>query len=408
METVNLKSSSKPDNPQVTSCINIYSENIVHKQKNNSNFANCTDKTLLHNTNTTFTYMTTDRQFMMRCLQLAQMAEGNTTPNPMVGAVIVYQGRIIGEGYHHQAGRPHAEPNAIASVADKSLLARSTLYVSLEPCAHWGKTPPCAQLIADRKIPRVVVATLDPNPKVAGKGIEIMRRAGIEVTIGTLENEARQLNRRFITVHEKQRPYVILKWAQTADQFIDICRTTPCGGPVKISNSITKTLNHQIRTTEDAIMVATTTAMLDDPHLTVTKWSGKNPLRVLLDRTCRIPASARIFDQAAKTLIFTSAEGYARRTATTGNIIYRIVTFDDTLPQQIFTSLAELGINSIIIEGGAKWLQTVIDSGMWDEARIETAPSFLHNGVKSPEISGSIVKTEYFKDNVITHLIPVK
>lgn len=345
---------------------------------------------------------------MMRCLQLAQMAEGKTSPNPMVGAVVVCDGRIIGEGYHHRAGEPHAEPNAIASVADQSLLRKSTLYVSLEPCSHWGKTPPCANLIVEKQIPKVVVATLDPNPKVAGRGIEIMRQAGIDVTVGVLENEARQLNRRFMTVQEKHRPYIILKWAETADKFIDSCRLTPGNGPVKISTSVTKTLNHQVRATEDAIMVATTTAVLDNPHLTITKWSGKNPLRVVLDRTCRIPATARIFDSAATTLVFTSAKGYAKRKAAADNIIYRIVTFDDTLPQQIMTHLYGLNISSIIIEGGAKWLQTVIDAGLWDEARIETSPALLHNGVSSPKIDGFTVKTEHFGRNTIRHLVQTR
>jgi diaminohydroxyphosphoribosylaminopyrimidine deaminase/5-amino-6-(5-phosphoribosylamino)uracil reductase len=253
-------------------------------------------------------YEVRDELYMMRCLQLAAMAEGQTSPNPMVGAVIVYDGKIIGEGYHHRAGEPHAEPNAIASVRDEALLKEATMYVSLEPCSHWGKTPPCADLIVRKGLKRVVIATLDPNPKVAGRGVKILQDAGIEVTVGVMEKEARWLNRRFMTVQEKRRPYVILKWAETADGIIDVCRKEKGSGPIKISNSVTKTLNHQVRVEEDAIMVATKTALLDDPHLTVTKWTGKNPVRVLLDRTLRVPADYRIFDGAAKTIVFTNAQ----------------------------------------------------------------------------------------------------
>ena len=270
-------------------------------------------------------YELLDELYMMRCLQLAAMAEGQTSPNPMVGAVIVHDGRIIGEGYHHRAGEPHAEPNAIASVKDESLLREATMYVSLEPCSHWGKTPPCADLIVRKGLKRVVIATLDPNPKVAGRGVKILQDAGIEVTVGVMEEEARWLNRRFMTVQEKHRPYVILKWAETEDGIIDVCRDSlykplsptdsspnleehlKCG-PIKISSSVTKTLNHQVRVEEDAIMVATKTALLDDPHLTVTKWTGRNPVRVLLDRSLRVPADYRIFDGAAKTIVFTNAQ----------------------------------------------------------------------------------------------------
>ena len=243
---------------------------------------------------------TQDELYMSRCLQLAAMAEGQTSPNPMVGAVIVLDGKIIGEGYHHRAGEPHAEPNAIASVVDEGLLKEATMYVSLEPCSHWGKTPPCADLIVRKGLKRVVIATLDPNPKVAGRGVKILKDAGIDVTVGVLEEEARWLNRRFMTVQEKGRPYVILKWAETEDGIIDVCREEKGNGPIRISNSVTKTLNHQVRVEEDAIMVATKTALLDDPHLTVTKWTGKNPVRVLLDRSLRVPANYRIFDDAAR------------------------------------------------------------------------------------------------------------
>lgn len=352
--------------------------------------------------------LTDDEKYMSRCLQLAQMAEGKTSPNPMVGAVVVHNDKIISEGYHHKAGCPHAEPNAINAVKDKQLLQNSTLYVSLEPCCHRGKTPPCAQLIIDSHIPRVVVATLDPNPKVAGKGVEMMKKAGIDVTLGILEKEAKELNRRFFTFQTQNRPYVTLKWAETADHYIDKCRNQLGNGPVKISNNITKTLNHHLRYTEDAIMVATTTALLDNPHLTITKWCGQNPLRVVIDRTCKIPADAKIFDFSAKTLVFTSAEYRQNRKDTAENVEYKEVIFDNTLPEQILNYLAQIDISSIIIEGGAKWLQTIIDSNLWDEARVETSPATLHSGIKAPKIEGTIVRIEHFDKNIITHIKPYK
>ena len=375
-------------------------------------------------------YEVQDELYMMRCLQLAAMAEGQTSPNPMVGAVIVYDGKIIGEGYHHRAGEPHAEPNAIASVRDEALLKEATMYVSLEPCSHWGKTPPCADLIVRKGLKRVVIATLDPNPKVAGRGVKILQDAGIEVTVGVMEKEARWLNRRFMTVQEKRRPYVILKWAETADGIIDVCRKEKGSGPIKISNSVTKTLNHQVRVEEDAIMVATKTALLDDPHLTVTKWTGKNPVRVLLDRTLRVPADYRIFDEAAKTIVFTNAQCTTRglepwrkmhnaqcvdpsvlRTPPLkqgrnigDNVEFVGIDFEGDVVRAVMDELYKRGIMSIIIEGGAQWLQTVIDSGLWDEARvergadsiqcimhnakctIEEARNLSRNGVKAPKI----------------------
>ena len=354
-------------------------------------------------------YEVQDELYMMRCLQLAAMAEGQTSPNPMVGAVIVHDGRIIGEGYHHRAGEPHAEPNAIASVKDESLLREATMYVSLEPCSHWGKTPPCADLIVRKGLKRVVIATLDPNPKVAGRGVKILEDAGIEVIVGVMEKEARWLNRRFMTVQEKHRPYVILKWAETEDGIIDVCREEKGSGPIKISNSVTKTLNHQVRVEEDAIMVATKTALLDDPHLTVTKWTGRNPVRVLLDRSLRVPADYRIFDDAARTIVFTNAQCTTRglepwrkmhnaqyadpsvlRTPPLkqgrnigDNVEFVGIDFEEDVVRAVLDELYKRGVMSIIIEGGAQWLQTVIDSGLWDEARVERGPHsiqcIMHN-----------------------------
>ncbi len=346
--------------------------------------------------------ITADELYMKRCLQLARFAEGRTSPNPMVGAVVVHDGKIMGEGYHHRAGLPHAEPNAIGQVSD-DILRQSTLYVSLEPCSHWGKTPPCADLIIRKQIPRVVIAMLDPNPLVAGRGIKMMQDAGIDVKVGVLENEARELNHRFLTAQEKHRPYVMLKWAQTADGFIDALRTEPGNGPVKISNPITKALNHKIRTEEGAIMVATRTALLDNPHLTVTKWSGKSPVRLLLDMNCRVPATQKIFDPAARTVVFTSSENephYHKSIKTlTPHDHITIVPLDcsQPLPPQVLAFLHSEKIDSVIIEGGTQWLQTFIDLGLWDEARIETSSAIINSGVKAPVISGITIATD---DNI--------
>jgi len=345
-----------------------------------------------------FFCLSVDEIYMQRCLQLAMRAEGLTSPNPMVGALLVVDGRIIAEGYHHKAGLPHAEPNAINQVDDAELLKKATLYVSLEPCSHYGKTPPCCELIIRKHIPKVVIATLDPNPLVAGRGVRMLRDAGIEVVTGVLEDEARYLNRRFLTFQLHHRPYVILKWAQTADGFIDIRRSEKGSGPLKISNAITKTLNHQMRTTEDAIMVATTTAMLDDPHLTVTKWSGNNPLRVLLDRTLRVPVESRIFDDAAKTLVFTEQSADSPLRIIKPNIEYCNIDFCNNIVTQVLHALYERQVLSIIIEGGSRWLQTVIDSGLWDEAHVETGAVTIGDGVEAPQIkpNGSLgVKVLY-------------
>ena len=380
-----------------------------------------------------------DEIYMKRCLQLALMAEGNTFPNPMVGAVIVHQGKIIGEGYHHKAGLPHAEPNAIYSVKDQSLLKDSTLYVSLEPCSHYGKTPPCAKLIIDKQIPRVVIACLDPNPLVSGRGVKMLQEAGIEVKTGVLESEARRLNRRFITFQEKHRPYVILKWAQTADGFIDIAREDIGNGPIKISNGVTKTLNHQLRSTEGAIMVATRTALLDNPHLTTSKWSGNNPARVVLDRRGIIPETNKIFDNRATTLVLTTKEGAVKhliqrsnylnqnkiksipekdkdlyfekgnsiiKLFENDNIEYITIDFDTNIVTQILDNLYHYNIQSIIIEGGSMWLNTVINSGLWDEARIETSKSIINTGIKAPFIDGIEIKSEIIGDNIIRILAP--
>lgn len=338
----------------------------------------------------------TDEIYMGRCIELARFAEGKTAPNPMVGAVIVHNGRIIGEGYHHKAGLPHAEPNAIASVCNQNLLKESTLYVNLEPCSHYGKTPPCAKLIVEKGIKRVVIAMTDPNPKVSGRGISMLREAGIEVRVGVLEKEARELNHRFITYFEKKRPYVMLKWAQSADGYIDKQRSEKGCGPIRISNDVTKTLNHQHRTEEDAILVGKKTAELDDPHLTSRKWTGKNPLRCVIDRHLMLPKESKLMDGTVPTLVFTEREIDDKE-----NIIYRHADFDGNLAQSILDELYNYGVQSVIVEGGAMTLSWFIDNGLWDEARIETSPIKLKEGVRAPILSGVLVETEYYYDNRI-------
>ena len=243
--------------------------------------------------------MTIDEKYMKRCLDLAILGNGNTAPNPMVGSVIVYNGKIIGEGYHQKCGEAHAEVNAIKSVKDHELLKKATLYVNLEPCAHQGRTPACSLLIRTKQIPRAVIGCIDTFSKVAGKGVEILTNSGCDVTVGVLEKESREINRRFFTFHEKKRPFIILKWAQTLDGFIDKMRTPDMPiKPIWITNELARTVVHKWRSQESAIMIGTNTATKDNPKLNVRDWTGENPVRVVVDRNLRIPQSAYIFDKS--------------------------------------------------------------------------------------------------------------
>ena len=338
--------------------------------------------------------METDELYMRRCLQLAQQAEGQTAPNPMVGAVLVHNGVIIGEGYHHRCGLPHAEVNAIASVKSQELLPESTLYVSLEPCSHYGKTPPCAKLIIEKRIPRVVVGMGDPNEKVNGRGIAMLREAGVEVIEHVLEPECRWLNRRFITFHTKKRPFILLKWAQTADGFIDKIRDDASTPPLRISNEVTKTLNHQIRSVESAILIGTNTALLDNPHLTSRKWGSRNPVRMVVDRSLCIPADYRLLDDGAQTVVFN-----AKKDETIGNISYVRLDFEQNIVPQMVDYLYQHELQSVIVEGGRQLLQSFIDLDLWDEARIETSPVTIGDGVKAPNFPMNPTKIELFGQN---------
>ncbi len=315
---------------------------------------------------------------MQRCFDLALEGAGSVAPNPMVGAVLVYNDRIIGEGYHEKYGEAHAEVNCIKSVSieNRHLIQSSTLYVSLEPCAHYGKTPPCSQLIIDHQIPKVVIACADPFSKVNGKGIENLKAAGIEVVLGVLEEEAKYLNRRFFVFHQKKRPFIILKWAETEHHFIGSDREER----LFISNDISNLLVHRWRSEETAIMVGTNTALKDNPSLTNRLWSGKNPIRILLDRHLKVSQDSNIFQTEATTIIFNELKSDIEE-----NLIYVQIDFRKDIIVQIMEYCYTYPIQSILVEGGAKLLQSFIDLSIWDEARIIQNKNLkLDNGIAAP------------------------
>lgn len=318
--------------------------------------------------------MVIDEKYMYRCIALAQNGLGTTYPNPLVGSVIVYHDRIIGEGWHRKAGEPHAEVHAIQSVTHKDQLKDATLYVSLEPCSHFGKTPPCADLIIEHKIPRVVIGTIDPFAKVCGNGIQKLKEAGIEVYVGILEAECQALNKRFFTFHQKQRPYIILKWAESADGFI-APKTKEVQKPIWISNRYSRQLVHKWRTEEQGILVGTKTVLDDNPKLDVRTWTGNNPVRIVLDKNNEIPKESLIFDSSAPTIILNE----------------HLENGSKTPAKQIADQLFNHGIQSIIIEGGRRTLQAFIDANIWDEARVFKGSNLFLSGTKAPVITGKIV-----------------
>ncbi len=338
--------------------------------------------------------------YMNRCLQLAQKGEGFTYPNPMVGAVIVHKDRIVGEGYHRHYGGPHAEVNAILSVQEDSLLPQSTMYVSLEPCSHYGKTPPCADLIIEKKIPRVVIATPDPNPLVSGNGIQKMKQAGIDVTVGVMEKEAKEQNRVFFTNQLCNRPYIILKWAQSKDGFIDHQRASLLENPpAKISNELTHTIVHKFRTRVQGIMVGTNTVIMDNPRLTARRWFGNNPTRIVIDRKRKLQASSFVFDDEAPTIVFTESDDYPVK-----NVKPIRIDFTDNVNEQIIKSLYSEGICSVLIEGGARLLNSFIKSNLWDEAFVEISQKKLGNGVLSPKIYGDEIEVNKYLGSIQLHI----
>lgn len=340
-------------------------------------------------------------KFIKRALELAALGLGNVSPNPMVGAVIVHKELIIGEGYHQKYGGAHAEVNAINQVLAnfknaEELLATATIYVTLEPCVHFGKTPPCADLIIRHKLPNVVIGCIDPFGSVNGKGVERLRDAGFNVLVGVLEKECIELNKRFFTKVQKQRPYIILKWAQTQDGFF-----SPTDGTQKwISNDFAKQLVHQWRSEEDCVLVGKRTALADNPQLNVRLVGGRNPLRAVVDRHLELPTTNHIFDNSVKTFVFNQ-----KKTTIENNTCYvEIEDFEHFLPQYILYQLYLQDVQSLIIEGGSKTLQSFIDANLWDEARIFTAPEFWGEGNRAPSIKGATVETTPIGNNQL-HLI---
>lgn len=332
---------------------------------------------------------------MQRCLELARLGTGHVAPNPMVGAVLVCENRIIGEGWHQQYGEAHAEVNCIGRAVQNclnDLIRHSTLYVSLEPCAHFGKTPPCADLIIKHKIPKVVIGCRDPFKEVNGKGIEKLKAAGVEVELGVLEPACRELNKRFFTFHTEQRPYVVLKWAETGDGIIAPLNP-PKGGTLEsqiqrlfITNDLTNRLVHQWRSEEAAILVGTNTALRDDPELTNRLWTGPTPVRMLVDMELKLPKTLRLFNGQVRTIVFNTIKHEEE-----GNLLYYQVNRDLSLVQQILNALYELKLLSVLVEGGARLLQSFIDEGAWDEVRkIENRSLKFGNGLPAPVLSNAI------------------
>ena len=343
--------------------------------------------------------------YMNRCLELAAKAAGNTRSNPMVGSVIVHKDVLIGEGFHQKFGENHAEVNAIQSVKDKDLLRESTIYVNLEPCSHHGKTPPCSDLIVGMGIPHVVIGTMDPNSVVAGRGINRMQQAGIRVEVGVLEKECRFLNRRFFTFHEKKRPYIILKWAQSADGFIDVIRDkeTPIG-PNWISGPYERILVHKWRSEEMAILVGTNTVEKDNPSLNVRDWAGPSPERFLIDRSLRLDKGLELLNGLLPSTVFTEKN----QTPDYGYTIVHIDFYKD-IWFQIMDYLFRKDMVSILIEGGARTINSLINMGLWDEARVFTGRKNFGEGVSAPVINSNpsqiknIWETDlsiYFKDSI--------
>lgn len=329
---------------------------------------------------------------MQRCLQLAQMAEGNTYPNPMVGSVIVHKGTVIGEGYHRKAGEPHAEVNAVRSVKDKSLLKESTLYVNLEPCAHYGKTPPCSKLIIDSQIPNVVIGCIDSFSEVAGKGVEMMQKAGVKVITGILEQASLELNRRFFTFHNKKRPFIILKWAESRDGFIDVERSgKEYGQPTWITNEWARRAVHQQRASEQAILIGTQTAIKDNPSLTLRDWSGQQPLRCVIDKQCQLSESSQLLDKLHPTVVY-NLEKNVEMT----NLEYVKLSDDLDIIPQILSDLWQREIQSVIVEGGSYTLKSFIKSKLWDEAHRYIGDVFFRKGIAAPKLEADVLRKENF------------
>ncbi len=329
--------------------------------------------------------------FMQRAFDLALNGAGYVSPNPLVGCVIVHKGTIIGEGYHKKFGEAHAEVNAVNSVGDKSLLRESTVYVTLEPCSHFGKTPPCADLLVRHEVRKVVIANVDSNPLVGGKGIARLKAASIEVVTGVMEGEGRNLNKRFFTFIEQKRPYIILKWAQTSDGFI----ARSDFDSKWISNDLSRQLVHRWRAEEAAILVGKNTALYDDPQLNVRHWTGPDPVRLILDRNLSLPSHLKIFTDQRRTIVYN-----LHKTVSEGNVEY-VKLDNDSFIQGLLQNLYERGLQSVIIEGGSKTLSEFIETNLWDEVRVFTSPTRFGSGIAAPKISGRIVSEENIDTDVL-------
>ncbi len=328
--------------------------------------------------------MSKHERYMKRCIDIAKNGLGSTRPNPMVGCVIVHNNTVIAEGYTSAYGGNHAEVNAITAVANKTRLKQATLYVTLEPCSHYGKTPPCADLIIQYQIPHVVIGCLDNNVLVAGKGVKKLEEAGLKVTVGILEAQCKAHHKRFFTFHNKKRPYIILKWAQTEDGFI-APKTKTEQKPVWITNSISRQLVHKWRTEEQAILTGINTVLQDNPKLTARDWAGQNPIRLVLDQHLKLPKNASIFNQEAKTIILSNKN----------------INFSKPIAQQICQYLFKHNITSVIIEGGLQTLQTFINENLWDEARVFTSTTKFYQGTKAPVFFGKLrSKTSIINDTL--------
>ncbi|WP_109097615.1 bifunctional diaminohydroxyphosphoribosylaminopyrimidine deaminase/5-amino-6-(5-phosphoribosylamino)uracil reductase RibD [Aquimarina sp. AU58] len=335
--------------------------------------------------------MKTHEKYIKRCIQLAKNGLGTTYSNPLVGSVIVHNNSIIGEGWHYQSGKPHAEVNAIASVKDHSLLKDATIYVSLEPCSHFGKTPPCSDLIIQKGIKKVVIGTIDTFAKVSGAGIQKLMNAGCDVIVGVLENECLALNKRFFTFHNKKRPYIILKWAETADGYIAPV-TTNKREPVWITNTYSRQIVHKWRAEEQAILVGSQTVIKDNPKLTIRDWSSQHhPIRVVINRSGKIPKDSAVLDQSVKTIVITS-EKFKQENSNT--LIYEVVDTQENLAKEICNILYKHNIQSVIIEGGSYTTQSFIDKNLWDEARVFEGNITFGTGIKAPTQNGNLISEQ--------------
>ena len=340
--------------------------------------------------------MSTNEKYIKRCIELAKNGLGTTYPNPLVGSVIVHNHKIIGEGWHYKAGDAHAEVNAIASVKDQSLLGDSTIYVSLEPCSHFGKTPPCSDLIIEKGIKKVVIGTIDPFAKVSGAGIKKLINAGCDVTVGILEKECNELNKRFFTFHTKKRPYIILKWAETEDGYISPAQKNE-REPIWIANIYSRQLVHKWRAEEQAILVGNTTVAHDNPKLTIRDWHGQNPVRVAIDVSKKIPKNSAILDQSTPTIILSTNEE-----ASSTNLIYETLNTQNDTIKELCTILHKHNIQSLIVEGGSKTLQSFIDKNIWDEARVFRGSTSFGDGTKAPVLCKNVVTEKKIKNDFLS------